>query len=232
MKLTVNDVARMIDVSAVRAQHGEAEIRNLVRNAKEYHFLAVHVLPCWVSFLRQLLGESTGILIGAPVGFPSGAHRTQIKLAEAELLVADGVQEMDLMLNVGKLRSGENQYVEDEIRAVVAAAGSVPVKVIIEVCYLTRGQIKTACELCIRAGAAYVKTSSGWGPTGATLDLVQWITSLTAGAIQVKAAGGIRDLNTLAKMYRMGVSRFGINLEASLHILREVAAMPGGVVEV
>jgi deoxyribose-phosphate aldolase len=189
------------------------------------------VLPCWVSFLKGLLADSPDILIGAPVGFPSGAHRTEIKLAEARLLIQDGVQEMDMMMNVGKLRSGEHGYCEEEIRAVVQVAGNVPVKVIIEVHYLSRDQIKKACEACIRGGAAFIKTATGWAASGATLDVVQFITSFVGSAIKVKAAGNIRSLDTLVTMYRMGVSRFGINLNSSMEIVRSVAALPGGAVE-
>ncbi len=152
MKLTARDVAKLIDISAVQAPHGATEIRNLVRNAKEFHFMAVHVLPCWVTFLKELLADSPDILIGAPVGFPSGAHRTEIKVAEARLLLQDGVQEMDMMLNVGKLRSGEYRYCEEEIRAVVREAADVPVKVILEVHYLSRDQLKKACEAVHQRG--------------------------------------------------------------------------------
>jgi deoxyribose-phosphate aldolase len=231
MNLTARDVAQLIDISAVQAPHGAAEIRGLVENAKTYHFIAVHVLPCWVTFLKDLLSESPDILVGAPVGFPGGAHRTEIKVAEANLLVRDGVQEMDMMLNVGKLRSGENGYCEEDVRAVVRAAAEVPVKVILEVHYLNREQLKRACELCIKAGAAYVKTATGWAPSGATLDVVQFITSFVGSAIKVKAAGNIRSIDTLITMYRMGVSRFGINLNSSVDIVKSVAALPGGVVE-
>ena len=232
MKLTARDVAKLIDISAVQAPHGAAEIRALVDNAREFHFMAVHVLPCWVTFLKELLSRSPDILIGAPVGFPSGAHRTEIKVAEARLLVQDGVQEMDMMLNVGKLRSGEYRYCEEEIRAVVQTAADVPVKVILEVHYLNRDQLKKACEMCINAGAAFVKTATGWAASGATLDVVQFITSFVGTAIKVKAAGSIRNLETLVKMYRMGVSRFGINLNSSMEIVRSVAGLPGGVIEV
>jgi deoxyribose-phosphate aldolase len=232
MKLTAHDVAQLIDISAVQAPHGAEEIRRLVENAKRYHFIAVHVLPCWVRFLRELLAGSPDILIGAPVGFPAGAHRMEIKVAEAKLLIQDGVQEMDMMLNVGKLRSGEYRYCEEDIRAVVEAAGRVPVKVILEVHYLTRDQLKKACEACINAGAAFVKTATGWAPSGATLDVVEFITSFVGNAIKVKAAGSIRNLDTLITMYRMGVARFGINLNSSVDIVRSVAALPGGAVEV
>jgi deoxyribose-phosphate aldolase len=232
MKLTARDVARLIDISAVQAPHGAAEIRQCVRNAKEYHFLGVHALPCWVTFLKELLADTPDILVGAPVGFPGGGHRTEIKVAEAKLLIQDGVQEMDMMLNVGKLRSGEYRYCEDDIRAVVCAAGELPVKVILEVHYLSRDQLKKACEGCIKAGAAFVKTATGWAPSGATLEVVQFITEFVGSAIKVKAAGSIRTLDTLVTMYRMGVARFGINLNSSVEIVRAVAALPGGAVEV
>jgi deoxyribose-phosphate aldolase len=231
MKLTAREVARLIDISAVQAPHGAREIRDLVGNAKEFHFIAVHVLPCWVTFLKELLADSPDILIGAPVGFPAGAHRREIKVAEAKLLLHDGVQEMDMMLNVGKLRSGEYGYCEEEIREVVQTAGEVPVKVILEVHYLNREQLKRACEVCIKAGAAFVKTATGWAASGATLDVVQFITSFVGAAIKVKAAGNIRTLDTLVKMHRMGVSRFGINLNSSMDIVRSVSALPGGMVE-
>ena len=232
MKLTARDVAHMIDISAVQAPHDAAEIRECVRGAKEYQFVAVHVLPCWVSFLKELLADNPEIMLGAPVGFPSGGHRTEVKVAEARLLIQDGVQEMDLMLNIGKLRSGEYDYCENEIRAIVQAVGDVPVKVILEVHYLDRDQLKKACEMCIRTGAAFVKTATGWAPGGATLEVVEFITGFVGSAIKVKAAGEIRNLDTLVKMYQMGVSRFGINLNSSMQIVRAVEALPGGTIEV
>jgi deoxyribose-phosphate aldolase len=231
MTLTARDVAQLIDISAVQAPHGAAEINGLVQNAKTYHFIAVHVLPCWVTYLKGLLADTPEILVGAPVGFPAGAHRTEIKAAEAKLLVQDGVQEMDMMLNVGKLRSGELAYCEEDVRAVVRAAGDIPVKVILEVHHLDREQLKQACELCIKAGAAFVKTATGWAPSGATLEVVQFLTSFCGTAIKVKAAGNIRDLDTLLTMYRMGVARFGVNLNSSVDIVKSVAARPGGTVE-
>lgn len=232
MLLTPGDLARMIDISAVRAQHGEGEIRDMVLRAKEHRFIAVHVLPCWVPFLKGLLQGEDDILIGAPVGFPGGAHTTRTKVVEAQQLVADGVGEMDMMLNVGMLRSGREDYVLRDISAVVEAAGEVPVKVILEVHHLNHDEIKKACELAIAAKAAYVKTSTGWAPSGATIETVQLITSFVGNAIKVKAAGSIRDLDTVRTMLRMGVSRFGINLDASIAILKECAALDGGAVRV
>jgi deoxyribose-phosphate aldolase len=232
VKQTANAIARLIDISAVRTRYGEIEIRDMVENAKRYGFCAVHVLPCWMSFLRGLLAGSPEILAGGPVGFPGGGHRTDIKVAEARALVADGVQEMDMMMNVGKLRSGDRRYVEEEIKAIVGAAGEVPVKVIIEAPLLTDDQIKVACDLCIRGGAVFVKTSTGWLPNGSTVEMIRLICSHVGQAIKVKAAGGIRDVQTIVEMRRLGVARFGINLETALQIVSAVAEMPGGTVEV
>ena len=232
MKLTARDIARLTDISAVRTPHGEAEIREMVENARRHSFYAVHVLPCWVSFLRELLAGSPEVLAGAPVGFPSGAHRTDIKVAEARALVADGVQEMDMMLNVGKLRSGDRRYVLEDIRAIVQAAGALPVKVIIEAPLLADDQIRLACDLCIQGGAAFVKTSTGWLPGGSSLPMLRLITGHVGQAIQVKAAGGIRDVQTVVEMRRLGVARFGINLHTAVQIVTQVAALPGGAVEV
>jgi deoxyribose-phosphate aldolase len=232
MTLSARDIARMVDISAVRTPHGEEEIREMVENAKRHRFIAVHVLPCWVSFLKELLAGEPDIMIGAPVGFPGGAHRTEIKVAEARLLIEDGVQEMDMVLNVGMLHSGHYEYVRQDIAAVVQAAGAMPVKVIIEAPYLSQDEIKKACELCITAGASFIKTSTGWVPNGSTLEMIQLITSFVGNAIKVKAAGAIRDLDTVVKMRRMGVARFGINLHSAMEIVRQVASLPGGVVEV
>ena len=232
MELTAKDVARLTDISAVRTAHGEAEIREMVASARRYGFYAVHVLPCWVSFLRGLLVDTPEILAGAPVGFPGGAHRTDIKEAEARALIADGVQEMDMMLNVGKLRSGDYRYVEEDIKAVVAAARGMAVKVIIEAPLLTEDEVRRACDLCIRGGAAFVKTSTGWLNGGSTLPMIRLITAHVGKAIHVKAAGGIRDLSTVVEMHRLGVERFGITLHTAVDIVSAVAALPGGTVKI
>ena len=231
-ELKSEDIARMIDVSTVRTHHGEADIRQLVKYAREYRFISVHALPCWISLLSDLLADDPDIYVGAPIGFPSGAHKTRTKLIEAEQLLADGAQEMDLMINVGMLRSGRLNYVEDEIKAIVQLAGDVGIKVILEVHCLTDDEIKKACELCIKAGAAFIKTSTGWLPTGATIETITLISNFVGNAIKIKAAGGIRDLDTLAKMVALGVARFGINVQASMDMIRACAELPDGVLRV
>lgn len=240
--LSYQQLAHMIDISAVQAPHGEQEIQEMLNGARTYGFGAVHVLPAWVSYTRRLLNDSPdgaqGIRLGSPVGFPSGGNHPAIKRAEAAQIVADGADELDMLINIGKLRSGRDDYVYDEIHGVIEAV-SVPVKVIFETHYLTNDEIRRGCELCAQAGAQYVKTSTGWADTGATLENVAFIASCLAGSdgkidgkTGIKAAGGIRDLDTLLKMYRLGARRFGINLTASVEIVKACQALPGGCVEV
>ena len=231
-ELKSEELPRLIDISTVQTPHGEAEVKQLVRYAKQYRFISVHALPCWVSLLSELLAEDPDIYVGAPIGFPGVGHTTRTKLVEAEQLLADGAREMDLMINVGMLRSGCLDYVEDEIKAIVQTAGEVKIKVILEVHCLTNDEIKKACELCINAGAAFVKTSTGWLASGATLETISLISGFVGSAIKIKAAGGIRDLDTLAKMYAMGVARFGINVQAAMDLIAACTARPGRVLKI
>jgi deoxyribose-phosphate aldolase len=221
MEPTPQNIAGTIDISAVQVSHGIAEITEMVESAKQYGFISIHTLPCWVGHVRRLIPETSGILVGGPIGFPSGGHKTNTKVAEARELLSDGAQEMDLMINLGKFLSGDYAYVESEIARLVDTAGNVPLKVIMEVYYLNADQIKKACELCINGGAAFVKTGTGWSPGGATLEVIGLITDFVGDAIKVKAAGGIRDLGTLMKMLDMGVARFGINQNSAIDIIAE-----------
>jgi deoxyribose-phosphate aldolase len=225
MRLSRDQIAKMVDISAVQTPHGEAEIRELVQIAKDYQFGAVHVLPAWVSFARSLLGPSSPIALGAPVGFPSGGNHSAIKRAEAVQLAADGVDELDMMINVGKLRSGHDQYVLDELKMVIGAV-RVPAKVILETHYLSHEQIRRACGLCVEAGAAFIKTSTGWAETGASLETVAVIADSVRGRVGIKAAGGIRDLDMLLRMYALGARRFGINVQAAVEIVRVAEHLP------
>jgi deoxyribose-phosphate aldolase len=217
-----NELEQLMDISVVQAPDGLENVRMLAEYAKGKKFCAVHALPNWVPTLKEMMRGNSVTLVGSSVGFPSGAHSTATKVFEAKQLIADGVGEIDMMINVGRLKSGHCDYVRDEIRALVDLKGSMTLKVILETFYLTTDEIKKACELCIKAGADYVKTGSGWTKVSATYDTISLIARFVNGAIKVKASGGIRDLDTLDKMFQMGVSRFGINMEASKRILSEV----------
>ena len=232
MNLTTTDLARLIDLSAVRTECDEAEIRELAAAARRLGVVCVFTLPCFTRLLASLLADCPHIGVGGVVGFPSGAHVTAIKVAEARQLLADGATELDMVINVGLLRGGDYQAVGADIRAVVDAAGAVPVKVILECHWLTAEQIRIGSELCVAAGAAWVKTGTGWAPTGATLDNLTIMRAAVGGRAGLKAAGGVRDLATVAAMYRLGVRRFGIGTASGIRILEECAALPGGGVPV
>jgi deoxyribose-phosphate aldolase len=225
VELSEKDLTGMMDISAVQATDGEPQIVEMVKYAEEYGFKAIHVLPCWVSMLRGMLPVNSPTLTGSSVGYPSGGMKKEVKIFEAKKLIADGVQEIDMMMNIGMLRSGRYRYVEDEIKAIVETSGELTLKVILETCYLTDDEIKKACELSIKGGADFVKTSTGWAHEGATERVISLITSFVNKAIKVKAAGGIRDFKILMKMNKMGVSRFGVNLNSALKIVDEYGSM-------
>jgi deoxyribose-phosphate aldolase len=181
--------------------------------------------------LQALLTDEPRIGVVGAVGFPSGGNTTATKVAEASELLEMGCSELDMVINIGLLRSGGYQRVLDDIRGVVEGAGGVPVKVILECHYLSDDQIRKGCELCIEAGASFVKTSTGWAATGATFENVALIKSCVGDALAIKAAGGIRSLDTVVEMYRLGVRRFGIGLDSAIRIFGECAVQPGRVTE-
>ena len=156
--LTPAKLARLIDISAVQAFHGREDIDKLIDYAIEYNFISVHTLPSWTSYLSERIADYPDILAGAPVGFPSGGAKTEIKLKEAEYLMADGVQEIDMVLNIGKLISKEFDYVRNEVKQVRTISGDVPLKVILEVNYLDDDLIKRTCDICVEENADFVKT--------------------------------------------------------------------------
>ncbi len=223
-RLSGDEIERMLDVSVVRAQNGLEDIKKLAEYARNKKFCAVHALPTWIPTLKELMDGNNDTLIGSSVGFPSGGHTTETKIFEARQLISAGVQEMDMMINVGRLKSGHFDFVEKEIRALADVAGDMTLKVILETNYLTEQEIKKACELCIKAGAAYVKTGSGWAGADTSFWIISLIMNFVGDSIKVKASGGIRDLATVQEMHQLGVSRFGISVESAERILLEAQA--------
>lgn len=214
------EAARMIDISTVRTHHSIRDIREVVEIAKKYKFINVHALPCWVKDLSELLKDEPDIYVGAPVGFPGGAHRTEVKLLEAKYLVEDGAQEIDVVMNIGKLKNKDYDYVLDELKTIISSMPKeVLKKVIIEMNCLTDDEVKKACELVIRSGADFLKTGTGWVPGKVDLARVKMIKDLTAGKVKVKVAGGIRTREEFDAMVAMGVERFGINTKSALEIV-------------
>lgn len=233
MNANTTRLARMIDLSAVQATSNEEDVRLCAEIATKYRIISVHVLPCWTRFLSTLLPENGGgdIMIGGPVGFPSGGHTTEIKVQEVRQLIADGAREVDMVVNIGKVLSGDYDYVRNDLLRVVEAAAPVPAKVILETHHLTEKQIRRVCDIAIEVGMAWVKTSTGWAPTGATVEAVSIIADQLKGRIGIKAAGGIRDLETLRKLYTLGVRRFGVSTSTTLKILEQVEKNPSAFPE-
>lgn len=228
VSLGAADLAEMIDISAVQAFHTEQDVRALADLAVAQGFIAAHALPNFVPLLRSLVPAGGQTLVGGPIGFPGGGHMTAIKVAEAKALREAGADELDLMMNVGRLKSGDLSYVRDEVAAVIEAAAPVPIKVIIELHHLTDAEMETAAEIVAASGAAFVKTGTGWTPAAATLPRIRRIAAVVAGRAGIKASGGIRDLETVAAMVAIGVTRFGINTASATDLVAEVRALPGG----
>ncbi len=232
LALDSSDLAALIDISTVQAFHTEADVRALAGVATANHFIAAHVLPNFVPLLRSLLPPDGRTMPAGPVGFPSGGHVTAIKVAEARQLVADGARELDMMINVGRLKSGDLAYVRDDIRAVVEAIAPLPLKVILEIGHLTDDEIRRGCEIVAGSGAAFVKTGTGWTPYATTVEKIRLIVGAVGGAVEVKASGGIRTLDTVATMVGLGVTRFGINAQVAADLVRQCAALPGGLLQI
>jgi deoxyribose-phosphate aldolase len=232
MRLTGPEIVRMVDLSAVRANDNEDTIRELVRVGLQYQVCLVTTLPLYTALAKVLLGNTRTVGLSGNVGFPDGGHSTSIKVAETRELLHAGVTEIDMVIGLGHLLSGHSQLVVDDIRAVVEAAEGLPVKAIIECHYLTDGQIRLASELCVQGGAAFVKTGTGWAPTGATLENVRLIKSAVGDRARIKASGGVRSLETIIEMYRSGATRFGIGLKHAETILEQCQSLPAGGIQV
>lgn len=230
MKLTAQKIAQMIDLSCVRTISSQDDIEEMVNAARKYQFGQVSVLQCFIPYIRQLLeGEKTIHVVGN-VSFPSGSDSTSIKVAQAKEMIAAGCDEIDVVINIGKLRSGALTGVENDLRAVIAAARPLPVKVIIEIMVLTPGEIQAACEICVRVGADFIKTGTGWAERGTTVADVKTIKAIVGDRAKIKASGGIRNLDMLLELYQAGARRFGVNLKSGVQIVEECLAR-GGVVE-
>lgn len=216
-----DEAAAMIDISTVRTGHALRDIREAVEYARKYRFINVHALPCWTAVLAEMLKDVDGVYVGAPVGFPGGAHKTEVKLLEAGELLKDGVQEMDIVMNVGKLKNGEYDYVLEELKKIIGLAkGKALVKVIIEINALTEEEMFKACDLVMESGADFIKTGTGWIPGDANIGRIRRIKEHCGDRIRIKAAGGIRTLEDFQKLADMGVERMGINMRSAIEIVR------------
>ena len=211
----------MIDISAVRADSTLDELRQAADLAKEYGCICVFALPAHTPFLVKLLADRPDVLVGGAVSFPAGGQTTSVKASETKELIAMGCSEIDVVINIAWVKAAKWDWVRADIDAVGAAAGEVPVKVILECHYLTDAEIVAACETCVEAGVAFVKTGTGWAPTGATCENIALMKQTVGDRCQIKAAGGVKDLATLLELYELGARRYGIGVRTAAAILRD-----------
>ncbi|MBN1815866.1 MAG: deoxyribose-phosphate aldolase [Sedimentisphaerales bacterium] len=217
MKYTCDEIAKMIDHSLLRPEMTQREIVTGCEIAKKYHVASVCCGPSSVALVRRHLAGSD-VKVTTVVGFPNGYSTTETKVFEAEQAIRDGAVELDMVINIGRLLSGDFDYVENDIKAVVETAHrhKVLVKVILENYYLTPDLIEKACRLAERAGADFVKTSTGFAPGGATIEDLLRMRKTCSPKVQVKAAGGIRTLDMAVKVREIGCTRFGCTRTESI----------------
>lgn len=216
----MKNLNQYFDHTVLKPEATEADVIKLCNEAKEYGFYAVCVNSCYVPLAKRLL-KNTDVQIASVIGFPLGACSTDVKAYETEWACSEGASEIDMVIHVGALQEKRYDYVKEDIIAVVAAAmeHSASVKVILETCLLTDEEIVKACEISRVAGAAFVKTSTGFSKAGATAHHVALMKKTVGEDLQVKASGGIRDLAKTREMIEAGADRIGAS--ASVEIMKE-----------
>lgn len=212
----MENVAQYIDHTILNADATKEDIKRICEEAKEYNFKTVCIQPYWVKYAKELLA-GTEVGVTTVIGFPLGANTTEIKVAEAKQAVTEGASDVDMVINIGALKSEDYDTVLDDIKAVVdAVAGKAIVKVIIETSLLTKAEKIRASELAKQAGADFVKTSTGFSTGGATLDDVQLMRATVGPDMGVKASGGVRTFEDAKAMIEVGATRIGASSGISI----------------
>ena len=232
MKLTPKDIAKMLDHSTLQPFLTQEDIRKGCEIALKYDTASVCARPADMPLVKEML-DGSDVRICTVIGFPHGNHKSEIKLAEAEAALADGCEELDMVINVGRLISGDDEYVQDEIADICALTHSrgAKVKVIIETCYLSDEQKVRVCTLAAAAGADWVKTSTGYGSAGCKLEDVILMRKSVPADCQVKGSGGIRDLDTVLALRAVGATRCGVSATEKIMTEAEVRYANGTLAE-
>lgn len=211
------NVTRMIDHTLLKADATKAEIEKLVGEAIEYSFASVCVNPTWVKTAAELLAEAPEVKVCTVIGFPLGASTSETKAFETKNAIDNGATEVDMVINIAALKDHQDDLVEKEIRAVVEAAkGKALTKVIIEACLLTNEEKIRACELSVKAGADFVKTSTGFSTGGATVEDIRLMRKTVGPDIGVKASGGVRSREDALALVEAGATRIGASSGVSI----------------
>lgn len=206
---------KMIDHTVLKADTPLETIKRICDEAMEYGFASVCINPCHVAYCADYLKDSD-VNVCTVIGFPLGANTSAVKAFETKDAIANGADEIDMVMNIGALKDKNYDLVRDDVKAVVEAANGTLVKVILETCLLTEDEIKKACELCVEAKADYVKTSTGFSTRGATIEDVQIMKAAVQGKAKVKAAGGVRTHEDMVKIVEAGADRIGTSAGCSL----------------
>jgi deoxyribose-phosphate aldolase len=216
----------MIDHTFLKAYAVHADLDRLCREAAEHRFAMVAINSSPVAYCKSILAR-TAVHVGAAVSFPLGQTAMETKIFETKKAIEDGADEIDYVLNIGELKTGNTAYIEEEMRRItdVCRSRDVLVKVIFENCYLTKNEIRTAAEIARKVGPDFIKTSTGFGTGGATAEDVALMKKVAGDTVKVKAAGGIRDWETCSRMIDAGAERIGTS--AGIEILEQFAAKTG-----
>ena len=210
MTMNKQRLTNMLDHSLLHPATTENELLQFCDTVNKYKFPVAYVLPSNISFASENIDHNF-TKIGTGIGFPLGTHTTKIKLLECEDAVKNGALELDVVINIGKLKSGDYSFIFNELREIANIASPYSVKAILEVSFLTKEEIIEGSKISCDAGMAYVKTATGFGSRATILEDIQLIMNAISGNVRVKAAGGIRTLDELLEMNRIGVQRFGVS---------------------
>ena len=206
---------KMIDHTVLKADTPLETVKKICDEAMEYGFASVCINPCHVAYCADYLKDSD-VNVCTVIGFPLGANTSAVKAFETKDAIANGADEIDMVMNIGALKDKNYDLVRDDVKAVVEAANGTLVKVILETCLFTEDEIKKACELCVEAKADYVKTSTGFSTRGATIEDVRIMKEAVHGKAKVKAAGGVRTPEDMVKIVAAGADRIGTSAGCSL----------------
>jgi deoxyribose-phosphate aldolase len=217
------NIASLIDHTLLKSEATIVQIRQLCEEAREHEFYAVCINPYWLSTARKFMAGS-GVKLATVVGFPLGASLSKTKAQETAGAVEAGADEIDMVINIGAAREGHWDFIQHEIHDIVSAAKGRPVKVILEIGCLNNEQIQRACMTAVEAGAQFVKTSTGFGPGGATVEAVKLMRKTVGSEFGVKASGGIRDRAMAEAMLEAGASRLGTSASVAI-VQAESAAL-------
>lgn len=222
-KLDAANIASAIDHTILKADSTKLQVLEYCKQAREKQFASVCVNPVNVALAASEL-KNSAVKVCTVIGFPLGANKSDVKAFEASTAVKDGAEEIDMVLNIGTLKDKNYEYIEEEIKNVVKASGGAIVKVIIETCYLSEEEKIIACKLAMKAGAKFVKTSTGYGTNGATVDDVMLMRKTVGNEMGIKASGGIRTSKDALEMLSAGADRIGTS--SGVSIIEDLKAEP------